>query len=297
VTQANISRAFVERSTINRVSAKVVTRLCEELFTEEAKSLYSTFLPQKIYDKMVSEIISETIEMEKEFFPLSKKDLHFVEDIFSYRRRQDEVLTVKFSIDMTCKKLQCLKNTDWLNDEVINFYLNMIKERNDKHSNKYPKVYVFSTFFYAKLTERNSYGYANVKRWTRKVDLFEYDKIIIPIHLSVHWTLAVINLRDERFEYYDSMDGKHTGKMVLKTLERYIADEAMDKKQVQFETKLWKMHIPTTPQQENGSDCGVFTCKFANFVAQDKPFVFSQGHMPYFRKRMVLEIARNQEIL
>ncbi|KAG2379559.1 hypothetical protein C9374_006676 [Naegleria lovaniensis] len=298
VEEAKVTKSFIERVTMKRASSKILTRLCEELLTEEAKKVYDTFLPQKIYDKLLSEIISGTIETEKEFFPLSKKDEALVNKIFSHRNtNRDEILAEKYKIDITWQKIQCLKNTDWLNDEVINFYLNMVKDRNDKYPEKYPKIYVFNTFFYAKLTERHSYNYGNVRRWTRKIDLLEYDKIIIPIHLTVHWTLAVINIRDERFEYYDSMDGVQTGMNVLQNLQKYLSDEVLDKKQVSFDTMSWRKYVPHTPQQENGSDCGMFTCKFANFIAQDKPLTFSQKHMPYFRRRMVVEIVRSKEIL
>ena len=37
------------------------------------------------------------------------------------------------------------------------------------------------------------------------VDIFEMDKVIFPVHLGNHWCTAVINLRDKKFEYYDSM--------------------------------------------------------------------------------------------
>lgn len=298
VEETKVTKSFLERVTMQRASSKILTRLCEELLTEEAKKAYDTFLPQKIYDKILSEIISNTVETEKEFFPLSKKDETFVNNIFAQRNiNRDEVLVDKYKIDITWQKIQCLKHTDWLNDEVINFYLNMVKDRNDKNPEKYPKIYIFNTFFYAKLTERHSYNYGNVRRWTRKIDLLEYDKIIIPIHLSVHWTLAVINIRDERFEYYDSMDGRQAGMNVLHNLQKYLSDEVLDKKQVSLDTMSWEKYIPHTPQQENGSDCGVFTCKFANFVAQDKPLTFSQKHMPYFRRRMVVEIVKSKEIL
>jgi hypothetical protein len=38
----------------------------------------------------------------------------------------------------------------------------------------------FNTFFYAKLTERNAYDYSRVRRWTRRVDLFQCDKVTSP---------------------------------------------------------------------------------------------------------------------
>lgn len=74
----------------------------------------------------------------------------------------------------------------------------------------------------------------------------------------------------------------------------------------------------------NGSDCGMFTCKYADYITKDKPitftqvtsnsisesifsvsshneglkmsflFCFWQKHMPYFRKRIVWEIVNHK---
>ena len=41
----------------------------------------------------------------------------------------------------------------------------------------------------------------------------------------------------------------------------------------------------------NGSDCGMFACKFAEYLSRDARLTFTQEHMPYFRRRMVYEIV------
>eukprot|EP00967_Tisochrysis_lutea_P147841 scaffold281517_cov36-Tisochrysis_lutea.AAC.2 len=46
---------------------------------------------------------------------------------------------------------------------------------------------------------------------------------MVPICSNHHWTLAVINIKDKRFEYYDSLYGSDNH--VLNTLRRYVADE------------------------------------------------------------------------
>ena len=63
--------------------------------------------------------------------------------------------------------------------------------------------------FYPKLySDKSVYEYTAVKRWTRKVDVFTKDLLICPIHChGNHWTLAVVNLLDKRFEYLDSLSG------------------------------------------------------------------------------------------
>jgi len=51
-----------------------------------------------------------------------------------------------------------------------------------------PKVYSFNTFFYPKVL---SGGHQAVRRWTKQVDLFSYDYVLVPVHLGMHWCLAV----------------------------------------------------------------------------------------------------------
>ncbi len=48
---------------------------------------------------------------------------------------------------------------------------------------KYQKVYAFNTFFVPKLTDT---GYDSVKRWTKKVDIFDYELLIIPVSSVFH---------------------------------------------------------------------------------------------------------------
>ena len=46
--------------------------------------------------------------------------------------------------------------------------------------------------------------------------------------------------------------------------------------------------------QKNGYDCGVFTCAIADCMARNVCFNFSQVDMPYFRKRLVVEIMNKR---
>lgn len=56
---------------------------------------------------------------------------------------------------------------------------------------------------------------------------------------------------------------------------------------------VWLTHackFQTIPQQNNGYDCGVFACMFAEAASRRGQFVFTQKDMPSLRKRMVYEI-------
>ena len=50
-------------------------------------------------------------------------------------------------------------------------------------------------------------GHAAIKRWTKKIDIFSFDLILIPVHLGMHWCLATIDLKRKGVFYYDSMGG------------------------------------------------------------------------------------------
>ena len=86
-----------------------------------------------------------------------------------------EVLIDKYNIDMTRKKISCLKPRTWLNDEVINFYVAMMMQEGGS-------IYSFSTFFMIRLYERGNYTFKNVARWTKNLDIFRLKKMFIPIN-------------------------------------------------------------------------------------------------------------------
>ncbi|KAJ3586109.1 hypothetical protein NHX12_012510 [Muraenolepis orangiensis] len=203
-----------------------------------------------------------------------------------------EVLSEGFGLSLTRKDLQTLCNLNWLNDEVINFYMNLLVQRSK--SPGMPSVNTFNTFFYPKL--RTS-GYSAVRRWTKKMDIFAADILLVPVHLGVHWCLSVVDFRKKVVIYYDSMGGSDNKACQL--LLQYLKQESKDKKGKELDTSGWTLHTRRRneiPQQMNGSDCGMFTCKYAEYITKDKPITFTQKHMPYFRRRMVWELL-NRKLL
>lgn len=187
-------------------------------------------------------------------------------------------------MNITRRDIQTLAGLNWLNDEIINFYMNLIMERSKQEGK--PKVYATNTFFYPKLMQG---GHASLKRWTKKVDIFAHDVMLIPVHLGVHWCMALIDFRSKHIRYYDSM-GSHNPQC-SEALLQYLVDERMDKKKEKFEKTGWALpRAKDIPQQMNGSDCGMFSCTFAEFYTRNAEFTFTQEDMPYLRRKMVLEI-------
>uniref|UniRef100_A0AC34GPW7 Ubiquitin-like protease family profile domain-containing protein n=1 Tax=Panagrolaimus sp. ES5 TaxID=591445 RepID=A0AC34GPW7_9BILA len=141
-----------------------------------------------------------------ESFPaLPPEAIQLVERAWQRHANEDEIFVDTPAVKITRKDLKTLCGLDWLNDEVINFYLDLVVQRS-KDDTSLPKVYAFQTFFYSNLSQK---GYGAVKRWTRKVDVFSYDIWIVPVHLTHHWCMAIVDLQNQKIEYYDSMLGNN----------------------------------------------------------------------------------------
>jgi len=242
-------------------------------------------------DKAAKEDMSEL------FKPLTAEEENDVHDCLYSRGSSSKVLVLHepSNIEVSKEKFQCLRRGCWLNDEVINLYLELLKEREKREPNRFLKCHFFNTFFYKKLAcGKNGYDYKSVKRWTsqRKLgyELIECDKIFVPVHKDVHWCLAIINVKENFFQYLDSLGGMDHN--VPKVLARYISEEVKDKSNRVINTSLWHEELVDIPLQRNGWDCGMFMLKYIDFHSRGLPLSFSQEHMEYFRKRTAKEILR-----
>ncbi|PNJ69280.1 SENP2 isoform 12, partial [Pongo abelii] len=155
-------------------------------------------------------------------------------------RRKVSIIETK---EKNCSGKERDRRTDDLLEltEVINFYMNLLVERNKKQG--YPALHVFSTFFYPKL---KSGGYQAVKRWTKGVNLFEQEIILVPIHRKVHWSLVVIDLRKKCLKYLDSMGQK--GHRICEILLQYLQDESKTKRNIDLNLLEWT-HYSMKPHE------------------------------------------------
>ncbi|GAB6032823.1 hypothetical protein CHUAL_012025 [Chamberlinius hualienensis] len=110
-------------------------------------------------------------------------------------------------MQITTADFHCLNPETCLNDAIIDFYLKYVYfEKLSERDRK--RTYIFSSFFYKKLVNSRSASRARLsagrvslssddhrnrlKGWTKHVDLFEKDFVIIPINQRNHWYLAII---------------------------------------------------------------------------------------------------------
>eukprot|EP01018_Ginkgo_biloba_P003561 Gb_16894 [translate_table: standard] len=267
-----------------------------ELTTAKLEALQ--FTKKELFQKKESEVGKEKlVALHDVFAPLKDDEEADVSHALHGRNRREVLVMHKNSnIEITREVLQCLLPGAWLNDEVINLYLELLKERETREPKKFLKCHFFNTFFYKKLfNPKTKYDYKAVRRWTtqRKLgySLMDCDKIFVPIHKEIHWCLAIIDTRAKKFQYLDSLKGGDAN--VLKVLARYITDETKDKIGKDLDVSTWEQEfVEDLPEQENGWDCGMFMVKYADFHSRGLPLNFCQANMPYFRKRTAKEILR-----
>ncbi|KAF2071588.1 hypothetical protein CYY_007097 [Polysphondylium violaceum] len=242
--------------------------------------------------------IDERIERDKNakpiLRPLSPKEDQIIDNIFKRGGDDEEVVSKVGANICTRSDIRLLGPGKWLNDEIINFYLIMLNTRQTT-STKYMKCHFFNTFFYQLLCNNNgTYNYDRVKKWTNSIDIFSLEKVILPIHLGNHWCCAVINFKEKLIQYYDSLLGDNPA--CLSKLRRYLQDEMKNRKKEGI-INLDEFRDVTDkdiPTQNNGYDCGVFMCKFAEFSSRGAKLNFTQKDITQYRRRMALEILNKQ---
>jgi sentrin-specific protease 1 len=252
--------------------------------------------------------------------PLSEEDRASVDDVIGGHGNPNEVLIKEFKVEMTRKLMRCFKGLTWLNDEVINFNMEMLNARDAREVEKKMvlfnlqdeaeqgdlpkrKVWCCKSFLMTKL---ETDGYKGVKRWSKRAKLlnttsiFDLLRMVVPVNIAnSHWTSVQVDLPGKRVLYYDSMGGGG-GKYMSHVME-YLKGEHLAKLEKPLNESEWTCSSlgRTVPQQENCSDCGMFTSTFATYETDTLvrgggvvglPLNFSQSDMPYFRKRLALDI-------
>ncbi|XP_066203961.1 sentrin-specific protease 5 [Saccopteryx leptura] len=249
--------------------------ICLSGFLDEVMKKYGSLVPLSEKDVLgrLKDVFNEDFSNRKPFIN---------REITNYRARHQKcnfrVFYNKHMLDMD--DLATLDGQNWLNDQVINMYGELIMDAVPE------KVHFFNSFFHRQLVTK---GYNGVKRWTKKVDLFQKSLLLIPIHLEVHWSLITVTLSNRIISFYDSQ-GIHF-KFCVENIRKYLLTEAREKNRPDF-LQGWQTAVTKCiPQQKNDSDCGVFVLQYCKCLALEQPFQFSQEDMPRVRKRIYKELC------
>lgn len=162
----------------------------------------------------------------------------------------------------------------WLNDEIVNSYLEWIVDAANKAANAesaargekasdVPKFIAHNSFFYNNL---DSKGAGSTERLMKRKkapgrSLMEVDSVFVPICKGNHWTVGVVRPVAKTIEYFDSFGGSSQRFIALMRswLEFQLGDAYVEGD--------WEVPITRCAPQSNGFDCGVFVCTNSLCVA------------------------------
>ncbi|KAM0143411.1 hypothetical protein ACHAQE_008725 [Botrytis cinerea] len=167
-----------------------------------------------------------------------------------------------------------LGRNSWLNDEIINTYIEWVVEAANEFAKeeakafgepvgKVPKFIAHNSFFYENLDKK---GPSSTQRLMGRkkapgVSLLEVDTVFVPICRGSHWTVGVVRPMARTIEYFDSLQG--SSKTFIKLMRGWLKFQLG----ADYKEDEWKTPNTGCTRQMNGYDCGVFVCTNALCVA------------------------------
>ncbi|XP_067412250.1 sentrin-specific protease 3 [Emydura macquarii macquarii] len=253
---------------------------CVQSILDEFLQAYGSLIPVS-----TDEVVEKLEDIFQEEFSTPQRKGTVQQLIQSYQRMPGNAMVRGFRVNykrhvLTMDDLQTLYGPNWLNDQVMNMYGDLVMDTVPE------KVHFFNSFFYDKLRTK---GYEGVKRWTKNVDIFNKELLLIPIHLEVHWSLVSVDVRQKSITYFDSQ--RTLNRRCPKHICRYLQAEADKKDRPDFRDG-WKGSFKmNVARQNNDSDCGAFVLQYCKFLALGRAFSFTQQDMPKLRRLMYKELC------
>lgn len=159
-----------------------------------------------------------------------------------------------------------------------------------------PRVYTFNTFFYKRLSYPQ-YDFHGVRRWTKRsrMDIASVDVVSIPIHLTGHWVLVVVDLRYKEFIFLDSLTAEsYVYKAALGHVRHWLWD-GVESTYGTAHAEALKIHSwrdvvnpAYMPRQSDPGSCGMFMLLMAEYMELGRKPDFSNNDVSNLRKRMAL---------
>uniref|UniRef100_A0A915E8C8 Ubiquitin-like protease family profile domain-containing protein n=1 Tax=Ditylenchus dipsaci TaxID=166011 RepID=A0A915E8C8_9BILA len=185
--------------------------------------------------------------------------------IDTFYAESSPILVNNFGIQLKKSDIDRLDPGNCLNDVVVNYYLQLLVEENKSKVRFSIRLFLYGcdlsgfcipTQFFPKLTRESPAAMLN---WFTGPSLFCHEIILLPIHTPGHWSLAVIQVKRQRIDYYDSMSGD--GSEYIEIIKEYMFLKAKSMNMDQTNLDDWiGFNQKRIPQQTNGHDCGVFLC-------------------------------------
>ncbi|XP_024979363.1 probable ubiquitin-like-specific protease 2B isoform X2 [Cynara cardunculus var. scolymus] len=204
------------------------------------------------------------------------------------------------SISISKRDFQLLQPEKFINDTIVDFYIEYLKKKIKPADGR---VHFFNSFFFRKLADFDENqlrlfdaeaAFQRVRKWTKKVNIFQKEYIFIPVNFRLHWSLIVIchpgevvNFTDEELVnslkvpcilHMDSIKGSHRG--LENCIRCYLWEEWKERTSDAAEdisTKFMNLrflHLEV-PQQQNSYDCGLFMLHYMELFVKKAPINFN----------------------
>lgn len=152
-----------------------------------------------------------------------------------------------------------LDRNRWLNDLLLSNYMDLLTKYRASSEPNSDSFTILDTNFWPVLMVR---GVDGVRSRFKRATVRNAKTLIIPVHYKgVHWCLAVIDQTHKSIFWMDSIRVNRVNE--LERLTKFAQDV--------LQHQSWKTVNVLTPEQKNSSDCGVFTCVFAEAVTRRAP--------------------------
>ena len=171
-------------------------------------------------------------------------------DVYSlFCNGKEEDIISRGTFQLQRRDYKSLVGDNYLNDLVIEEYLDIITERNMKEG--LPRIGATSVYLYPQF---NLFSFEEAKDKNKKSDLRQCDIILCPIHRDDHWSLVSIDTKRKTVEYYDSIIGKRKSSNAPRLMKRYIEEYYRQR----GERQVFRIIVrEDAPIQENGVDWGI----------------------------------------
>ena len=237
-------------------------------------------------DLMIKDILKIIGKMDRGSYDLPPPSVKKNSEPERYLMYPSNAVSVTNSVAVTSNDYLCLQTEQYLNDVIIDFYLKYLQFGRWPENKMLQNSYIFSIYFYNRLTMKNNTSAAvpreqlmhnNVKKWTKKVNIFEKDFIVVPINECDHWFVVIICLvassTTAKKPIMIVMDSLEDGlkNTVCANLRTYLSLEWAAKMNTKREFTRENMPVfcPRIPQQTNLTDCGLFLLQYVESFYQD----------------------------
>lgn len=219
---------------------------------------------------------------------LPSEPLHILEvdQIWSHSPLDDVFNTVG-DITLHYRDMQTLKPGNWLNDEVINAYCNLIAGNTSE-------VVLMNSFFLPILQQTPLISLTKIHKIIRRKgveSIFDRQKVVIPVNIrSAHWAIYCIDHNTETITNYDSLDWEDAS--ISEVISRYISLEFEDLGT--FTRKEYGRVKANAGVQVGTDDCGVFALLNARNCCFEGKIEVEQALIPMYRRLITLELKKGR---